>query len=139
MARLTNRLKAVEIRGLKAQGLYADGNGLYLRCTSSGSQSWIYRYRANGKLRDMGLGPVAGVSLAKAREMAAECERQRRGGNDPIQDRHAQRAAVKLAEARGATFKTCAEELIASRESGWRNAKRAGSTISDGMIGGSSA
>jgi integrase len=123
VARLTNRLKAVEIKGLKAEGLYADGGGLYLRCTSSGSQSWIYRYRADGKLRDMGLGPVSSVPLAKARQLAAECTRQRRSGIDPIQDRHAQRAAAKRAEARGATFKTCAEELIASRESGWSNAQ----------------
>jgi hypothetical protein len=123
VARLTNRLKAVEIKGLKAEGLYADGGGLYLRCTSSGSQSWIYRYRADGKLRDMGLGPVSGVPLAKARQLAGQCARQRRSGIDSIRDRHAQRAAAKLAEARGATFKACAEELIASRESGWSNAK----------------
>ena len=123
MARLTNRLKAVEIRGLKAEGLYADGGGLYLRCTSSGGQSWIYRYRADGKLRDMGLGLVSGIPLAKARQLAADCARLRRSGIDPIQERHAQRAAAKRAEARGATFKACAEELIASRESGWSNAK----------------
>jgi integrase len=123
VARLTNRLKAVEIKGLKAEGLYADGGGLYLRCTSSGSQSWIYRYRAGGKLRDMGLGPIASVPLAKARQLAAECARQRLSGIDPIQERNAQRVAAQRAEARGATFKACAEELIASRESGWSNAK----------------
>ena len=123
MARLTNRLKAVEIKGLKAEGLYADGGGLYLKCTSSGSQSWIYRYRSGGKLRDMGLGPVPRVPLAKARQLAAECALQRRSGIDPIEARHAQQAVAKRAAARGTTFKACAEELIASRESGWSNAK----------------
>jgi Arm DNA-binding domain len=42
MARLAYRLTAVEVEALKDKGLYPDGDGLYLRVTSTGTKSWIY-------------------------------------------------------------------------------------------------
>jgi integrase len=123
MARLTYRLTAIEVEALKRRGLYPDGDGLYLRITSTGTKSWIYRYSVDGRLRDMGLGPLASVSLAKARKLAAECRRQRSDGGDPIKTRKTERAAQKLALARTTSFKECAERLIAAHEAGWRNAK----------------
>ena len=68
-------MTAIKVSSLKARGLYPDGNGLYLRITEGGTKSWIYRYSVDGKARDMGLGPIAAVSLAKAREAADECRR----------------------------------------------------------------
>src|SRR5258708_7179973 len=85
------------VRTLASKGLYPDGDGLYLRVTATGTKSWIYRYSAGGRLRDMGLGPIASVPLAKARKLAAECRQQRIEGRDPVQARVAQRAAQKLA------------------------------------------
>jgi integrase len=123
MARLTYRLTAVEIEALKDKGLYPDGDGLYLRVTSTGTKSWIYRYAQDGTTRDMGLGPLASVSLAKARRLAADARGRRLEGSDPIAVRKGQRSAAKLAAARGMPFKEAAEELIASHEPGWRNAK----------------
>ena len=123
MARVTYRLTAIEVEALKRRGLYPDGDGLYLRITGTGTKSWIYRYSIDGRLRDMGLGPLASVSLAKARKLAAECRRQRSDGTDPIKAREAERAAQKLALARTTSFKECAERLIAAHEAGWRNAK----------------
>jgi Arm DNA-binding domain len=123
MAKTTHQLTAITVTNLKCQGLHPDGNGLFLRITASGTKNWIYRFTANGKTRDMGLGPLATVSLAKARDAADECRRQRREGLNPIEVRKARRAVVNIAAANTLTFKACAEQLIAAHEVGWRNAK----------------
>jgi integrase len=123
MARLTHRLTAVAVDNLKTKGLYLDGDGLYLRVTATGTKSWIFRFSRDGRSRDMGLGPLSSISLAKARQLAAEARRQRLDGHDPIKARKARRAAAKLAEASGMTFKACAEQLMNAHEAGWRNAK----------------
>jgi hypothetical protein len=125
MARVVNRLTAVTVSGTKKKGFYPDGGGLYLRVTTTGTKSWIWRYRAGGVLRDMGLGPVASVSLGKARELAAEASRHRLEGKDPIKARDAQRAAAKRLETGAATIRHCAEHCIRSQEAGWRNPKPA--------------
>ena len=123
MAKTTHRLTAVKIATLKTKGLFPDGDGLYLRITSSGSRSWIFRFRRDGVLRDMGLGPLGSVSLARARQLAADARRQRHDGTDPKATRSARQAAARLAEVRGVTFKDCAEQVVTSHEAGWRNAK----------------
>ena len=123
MARTTHQLTAITVASLKDKGLHPDGNGLYLRVTESGTKNWIYRYTLDGKARDMGLGSLAAVSLAKARAAADDCRRLRREGLNPIEARKAQRAMQVAPEARAPTFRACAEQLIASHEIGWRNAK----------------
>jgi integrase len=123
MARSIHRLTAVKVSSLKDKGLYPDGGGLYLRITDTASKSWIFRFTVNGALRDMGFGPVPTVSLAKARELAAECRTKRLLGIDPIDERREQRSQAKLSDVRNMTFRQCAEALIASHEPSWRNAK----------------
>jgi integrase len=121
MARIIHRLTAVAVTNAKAKGLHPDGAGLYLRITSTGTKSWILRFKRDGRTRDMGLGPLGLISLARARELAAEAGRQRLQGLDPIKARDAQRATAKREEASALTFKDCAEQLITSHEAGWRN------------------
>jgi integrase len=124
LPRIVHRLTAIAVTNAKAAGLYPDGGGLYLKVTSTGSKSWILRFRRDGRVRDMGLGSVGSISLARARERAAEANRQRQvEGLDPIKAREQERIAVKRAAARAATFRTCAEQMLASHEIGWRNAK----------------
>jgi Arm DNA-binding domain len=67
MIRESNSLTAVEVAKKRAPGLYGDGLGLYLRVTSSGTKSWMFRFMRAGQARKMGLGPVHTVSLAEAR------------------------------------------------------------------------
>jgi len=45
----------------------SDGNGLRLQVTPTGSKSWIYKFRMNGKKQTIGLGGYPAVSLAEAR------------------------------------------------------------------------
>jgi integrase len=124
--RSLNRLSPLFVARSKDVGLHCDGGGLYLKITLSGSRSWIFRYRLNGnKLRDMGLGSVATVSLLEARQQATELRKALRQGIDPINQREDTLRAKAVAEASRRTFDECAANYIAAHRSGWRNAKHA--------------
>jgi integrase len=107
MARLANRLTVKGIAALKEPGLYADGNGLYVRV---GSIKWFVVLLQNGgKRKEVNIGETSMLSLADAREKAAELRRIARVGVTPPASRK--------------TFGECAEDLISHVEDGWRNAK----------------
>jgi integrase len=105
-------------------GWHGDGRGLWLQCTASADgsvcRSWVYRYATNGRQRYMGLGPLADVTLAMAREKALEARRLRLDGVDPIDARNAQRNAARLA-AKAMTFGACANEYIETHETSWKS------------------
>jgi integrase len=119
--RTLNRLSTVKVVKLKRKGMYADGGGLYLRVSKSGTRGWIFRFGEDGKLHDMGLGPVHTISLAEAREMATECRKLRLQGIDPVAHRRASVAARKASDAKAITFRECAQAYMASHEDAWRN------------------
>ena len=123
MARRIDRLSDRTVKAKKAKGYYADGDGLYLQVSASGSKSWVFRFKRDGKARDMGLGGYPAVSLSEARQKAKECRQHRDEGKDPIAVRDALVAQKRRAEARGTIFEACVEQFIAANESGWRNAK----------------
>ncbi|MBV1692404.1 Arm DNA-binding domain-containing protein [Novosphingobium sp. G106] len=70
-SRTLNRLTAMQAAKLKTPGKHADGGGLYLLVDGS-RRSWIFRYTWRERERSLGLGSARDLSLAKAREMAAE-------------------------------------------------------------------
>jgi hypothetical protein len=72
MARI-NRLTVLGMRQAKEPGYHADGGGLLLQVSATGTQSWIFRYRLAGKRHEMGLGSCQVVGLARAREFARAC------------------------------------------------------------------
>jgi integrase len=111
------------VRRLKKPGFHADGGQLYVQVSRTGSKSWLFRFARQGRERWMGLGPYPDVSLAEARQKAFDARRLLRDGLDPIEARRGARMAARLEEARGLTFKDCAERYIAAHEAGWRNAK----------------
>jgi integrase len=113
-----NKFSTTDIRIIvKAgrKGLYADGGGLWLQITASGSASWIFRYQGgNGLRRYMGLGPLHTVTLAEARDAAMLARKTVFAGQDPIVARPV--AAM--------TFDACvAEYLEVSTDPnvGWRS------------------
>ncbi|WP_413903399.1 Arm DNA-binding domain-containing protein [Tateyamaria sp.] len=65
-----NKLTTAGVRSAK-DGMHSDGGGLYLRI-KGGARAWVFRYTADGKKRDKGLGSAAAVSLASARDKAAQ-------------------------------------------------------------------
>jgi integrase len=122
MARTVKRLTDRAIKRQLKKGLYADGDGLCLQVSAGGSKSWIFRFKRNGRARDMGLGGLSAVGLATARKMAKRAREDLAEGRDPIEARD-QRTREALAKEDALTFKQCAEQLISSHEAGWRNAK----------------
>jgi integrase len=108
-------LNALQVKSAKP-GRHGDGRGLFLYVKASGSRSWMLRYQVQGRRRDLGLGPFPDVSLAMARERAAEARRLIANGEDPIS---------KKQQAKPKTFKDAALELIESKRPGWKNAKHA--------------
>jgi integrase len=123
MARTLNRLSTVKVTRTKTPGMYADGGSLYLRVAKGGSKQWVFRYVINGRLRDMGLGPVHTLTLAEAREKAREARLLRLEGIDPIANKRARMAALRAADAKAMTFEDCARGFIKDNEAKWTNLK----------------
>lgn len=123
MVRLIGRLTALKVLHARKPGMLADGDGLYLQVSSASSKSWIFRYGYNGKQREMGLGPVNGVSLAVAREKSRQCRAQLADGIDPLAARQAERARADTSNAKAITFDQCAEAFIKAHGDSWKNAK----------------
>ncbi|SUD93285.1 Prophage CP4-57 integrase [Ralstonia mannitolilytica] len=96
-SRQIHRLNALRVAKLLTPGYHADGGGLYLQISQSGSRSWIYRYSLAKRAREMGLGPLSAISLAEARAEAARCRKLVACGIDPIEERkERQRAAEAI-------------------------------------------
>lgn len=127
--KLSNALTPLQVKNAKP-GRHADGGGLHLLVKESGARSWVFRFMLRGKARDIGLGAATGpeaISLADARDKAAEHRRKVKAGIDPLDERE-QEAAKKLAEEQaariaGISFKTVAEAYIAANQASWKNEK----------------
>lgn len=122
--RVKHKLTAAVVKQARQPGYFSDGGGLVLQVSVSGSQSWLFRYRApGGKIREMGLGSAAVVTLAEARRKAELAQRQRSDGFDPIQVRRDIQAQAVVDATRGVTFKNCARQFIETNTAGWKNSK----------------
>jgi len=98
MARASNRLTALAVTKAKKPGMLADGHGLYLRVGPTGAKSWVFRYRQQGRLHDMGLGPLHTVSLADARLAALGLRKRRLEGDDPLAAKRKAKEGARLAD-----------------------------------------
>ncbi|WP_396604488.1 tyrosine-type recombinase/integrase [Bradyrhizobium sp. YCK136] len=129
MARTINRLSHRKVETIRVSGMYGDGGGLYLQVTNASDgtprKSWLFRYAVSGRERQMGLGPLADVPLAEARDLASIAREMRRAGKDPIVEREAARAEASLVAAKSMSFDQCATAYIAAHRAGWRNVKHA--------------
>lgn len=127
MARNTiGKLTALAVSRAKRRGMLGDGNGLYLSIARGGSRSWVFRFKRGGKTRHLGLGALHAVSLAQARERAADARRMLLDGRDPIEARKGERAAARLDAAKAITFSEAARAYVEAHRAGWRNEKHAG-------------
>jgi len=89
MPKKVKGLTTKQVQAIAEPGYYADGDGLYLQVTPAGGKTWIYRFKLAGRRRDMGLGALSLVTLAEARERAAEARKLVGNGVDPIEARKA--------------------------------------------------
>ena len=94
-------------------GRHADGNGLYLFVQPSGTRSWIQRLLVRGRRRELGLGSLALVPLAEAREKALANRKLARQGGDPLAEKRRSQGIPTFAEA--------AMRVLEQKRAGWRN------------------
>lgn len=123
--RQLHKLNALKVSKESTPGYYADGGGLYLQISKSGSRSWIFRFSLAKRSREMGLGALSTVSLAEARGIASECRKLLADGRDPIEVRNSERERVALEETDALSFKQAATDYIATNRASWKNAKHA--------------
>lgn len=123
MAREVRKLSARAVATIDKPGRHSDGNGLYLIVDPTGARRWLFLFRWEGKLKEMGLGGVGVgvVSLADARTAADAARILVRNGRNPIEQRRQARAV----QAGAVTFGTFADDLVPELAKSFRNAKHA--------------
>ena len=105
-------LSATRVKALNAPGRYSDGGGLHLFISKAGRKSWVLRITVDGRRRDIGLGGYPSVSLARAREKAAEYRTAIAEGRDPVAEKHAPTMP---------TFRKAAYAVHEANKPRWRN------------------
>jgi integrase len=95
----------------------ADGEGLFLLITPTGSKYWRLRYFFGDKEKLLALGVYPDISLADARERRAQARKVLAAGNDPGETK---KAAKRLATIKNAnSFELVAREWLEKRKHEW--------------------
>ena len=113
-------LSATRVKALKEPGRYSDGGGLHLYISKAGRKSWVLRITVDGRRRDIGLGGYPTVSLARAREKAADNRAAVAEGRDPVAEKHAPAMP---------TFREAAHAVHEANKPRWRNPRHASGWI----------
>jgi integrase len=134
MSKSLHRLTVKELDAIPANEARSDGGGLFFRSTGKAQGKWAFKftspdldYRASQAAkgrksvqREMGLGTYPAVSLAAAREKAAEARTLLAKGIDPLQanrkaEEEAQERAIELkraASVKAVTFGSYADDVL---------------------------
>jgi integrase len=120
--RQINRLSARAVESLRKVGRHADGGGLYLVIHRSGAKRWSFLFRWHGKPTELGLGGLSAVSLGRARALARDCRALLAEGKSPLAERRSARTEAM-------TFGAFADDYVATKQGGWKNAKHRGQWI----------
>lgn len=94
----------------------ADGYGLSLEITTTGTKHWRFRYRFNGKANMLALGCYPLISLKEARERRDDARRLLDQGIDPSQAKKALKSEAAEDEN---TFERVAREWFAKFQPTW--------------------
>ena len=86
---------------------------MYLFVQPSGTRSWIQRLVIRGRRRELGLGSLALVPLAEAREKALANRKLAREGGDPFAEKRRTQGIPTFAEA--------ASLVLEQKQAGWRS------------------
>jgi integrase len=115
------KLRVAGLKSLNEPRMYADGDGLYLNVSKSGTKSWIFRATVKGltttngtPLRvEKGLGSVKNVTLADARINSRVFHEMARAGINPVDDNSKEIL----------TFRDAALRVHSNLSPTWRNKK----------------
>lgn len=115
---MLHRLTARFVATATTPGRHADGGNLYLSVSANGGRRYVFLYRWHGRTVEMGLGSaIEGsrpyISLARARDRAAEARALLADAKSPLEARQSQQAVP--------TFGEAADALIAALRPTWRN------------------
>jgi integrase len=117
---MRDKLTARQVETIKS-GKHADGGGLYLWVVRPGYKIWTFRYMIDGRAREMSLGPVSDVRLARARELANLAREMVRDKRDPLEAKKQARERAQAEAARKMTFRQCADAYLSEHLSKHRN------------------
>ena len=111
------KLNDAQLRNLTTPGKHADGGGLYIEVSPTGSKYWRLKYRFAGKEKRLALGVYPTVGLKDARGRREDAKKVLARGEDPG-------AAKKAAKAKAATdaensFKAVALEWHKANSKRW--------------------
>ena len=117
MKRRCAELLATKVLQRLPHGAHADGRGLYLLVSKTGSRRWMLRVKVKGGRRcEVGLGSLHDVPIDVARTKAAEIRRSAKMGCDPTMERR-RRAAEAV------TFRRSFDTYFENKKKGLGNAK----------------
>ena len=120
--RTRNRLKALAVERQKTPGIYADGGGLNLIVTDTGTKRWELRIAVGGRRRQLGLGVYPGVSLEDARSKATQIRNGASDGLDVMQEQRRSKRMV-AAPPRSLTFQAAFDGYFEMKEQQLSNEK----------------
>ena len=84
---------------------------------NSGTKSWSFRFRQDGKLREMSLGPLTPANdLREAREKAANARNQVHNGQNPLAKKHQQLVIAKEERLSSRTFGDVLSEFFEAKD-----------------------
>ena len=112
-------LTALAIKNLKPKAkLYrvADGGGLCLEITPTGSKFWRWRYKLNGKAQLVALGRFPEVTLEQARIKRNEAKALAEGGKHPTREKKVRKLRQTLDGAN--TFEKLARLWLVTKQKG---------------------
>lgn len=100
---LNEKNTVVALTDLKVQSIKAadrplkitDGDGLYLHISPSGTKTWRFDYRYEGKRYTLTIGKYPLISLAEARIKRSEAKRFLLDGRDPSEQKRQQKEKVR--------------------------------------------
>jgi len=98
--------------------------GLHLKKGENGSGSWFYRFRFGGKRPEMGLGPLADVTLVQAKDEALRLRLEVKTGVNPIVARRTARnetVRVNALASNRRTFEQATKDYVAAHASSWKH------------------
>lgn len=123
MPKMVKAMSVKAVEALKDNGRYAVGGATGLHLSIAGnSKAWVLRVKIGDRRTDLGLGSFEDVSLATAREKAAQLRKEIIGGVDPVAEKREREAAVRVTKAKTKTFKECAEAFLEAQKPKWKNA-----------------
>lgn len=111
---MNGRLTARKVASAKP-GKHSDGGNLYLVVSETSTRKWVLRFTWRGAAKEMGLGSANDVSLADAREKAADARRKIAKGLNPIEERKRDGGIP--------TFGSMADDVCEALSAGFRNEK----------------